>query len=86
MEEWGFLCGQRYLIFDRDSKFCSSFRHLIRLDGIKPITLPPMSPNLKAYASHCTSSVRFAMISATRGLVESFCPCILTGGWSPALS
>ena len=44
------------------------------------------TPQAKAYASHCTSSVRFAMISATRGLVESFCPWILTGGWSPALS
>ena len=47
---------------------------------------PVGRPTGKAYASHCTSSVRFAMISATRGLVESFCPCILTGGWSPALS
>ncbi len=52
MEKWGFLCGQRYLIFDRDSKFCSSFRRLIRLAGIKTITLPPMSPNLNAFVAH----------------------------------
>jgi hypothetical protein len=58
MEEWGFLSGQRYLIFDRDSKFSSSFRRLIRLAGIKPITLPPMSPNLNAYAERYVGSVK----------------------------
>ena len=26
MDEWGFLQGQKYLIFDRDTKFCTSFR------------------------------------------------------------
>ena len=83
MEEWGFLCGQRYLIFDRDSKFCSSFRRLIRLAGIKPIRLPPMSPNLNGYASHCTSSVRFGRTSGGRRLSESLVPCCLTGAFSP---
>jgi len=63
MEEWGFLCGQRYLIFDRDSKFCSSFRRLIRFAGIKPITLPPMSPNLNAYAERYVRSVREECLS-----------------------
>ncbi len=63
MEEWGFLRGQRYLIFDRDSKFCSSFRRLIRLAGIKPITLPPMSPNLNAYAERYVRSVKDECLS-----------------------
>jgi transposase len=63
MEEWGFLCGQRYLIFDRDSKFCSSFRRLIRLAGIKPIRLPPMSPNLNAYAERYVRSAREECLS-----------------------
>ncbi len=55
--------GQRYLIFDRDSKFCSSFRQLIRLAGIKPITLPPMSPNLNAYAERHVRSVKEECLS-----------------------
>ena len=29
MDAWGFLQGQRYLIFDRDTKFCVSFRRII---------------------------------------------------------
>ena len=29
MEEWGFLRGCRYLLHDRDTKFCASFRELI---------------------------------------------------------
>ena len=63
MEEWGFLSGQQYLIFDRDSKFCSSFRRLIRLAGIKPIRLPPMSPNLNAYAERYVRSAREECLS-----------------------
>jgi hypothetical protein len=59
----GFLCGQRYLIFDRDSKFCPSFRRLIRLAGIKPITLPPMSPHLNAYAERYLRSVKEECLS-----------------------
>ena len=42
--------GQRHLTFDRDSKFCASFRRLIRSIGIKTIRLPPRSPNLNAHA------------------------------------
>jgi transposase len=83
MEEWGFLSGQCYLIFDRDSKFCASFRRLIRSAGIEPITLPPMSPNMNAYASHCTSSVRFGRTSGGRRLSESLVPCCLAGAFSP---
>ena len=29
MEEWGCLKGCRYLLHDRDTKFCESFRELI---------------------------------------------------------
>jgi hypothetical protein len=63
MEEWGLLYGQRHLIFDRDSKFCSSSRRLIRLAGIEPIRLPPMSPNSNAYAERHVRSVREECLS-----------------------
>ena len=34
MEEWGFLRGCRYLLHDRDTKFCASFRELIESGSI----------------------------------------------------
>ncbi len=58
MADWGFLWGQRHLIFDRDSKFCASFRKLIRSAGIKTIRLPPRSPNLHAHAERYVKSVK----------------------------
>jgi transposase len=63
MEEWGFLCGQRYLIFDRDSKFCASFRRMIRSVGIETIRLPHNSPNLNAYAERYVRSAREECLS-----------------------
>ena len=63
MEEWGFLCGQRYLIFDRDSKFCASFRRMIRSVGIETIRLPHHSPNLNAYAERYVRSMKEECLS-----------------------
>ena len=47
----------RYLLHDRDAKFCASFRETLATGGVKCLRLPPRSPNLKDYASHCTSFV-----------------------------
>jgi hypothetical protein len=63
MEEWGFLCGQRYLIFDRDSKFCASYRRLIRSVGIETIRLPHHSPNLNAYAERYVRNAKEECLS-----------------------
>src|SRR5438093_12905197 len=49
-EEARVLQGKRYLIIDRDTKYSDQFRRLIRDNGTKVIRLPPMSPNLNAYA------------------------------------
>ncbi len=46
MDEWGFLSNCKYLIHDRDTKFCKSFRAIIASMGIKPIRLPPQSPKM----------------------------------------
>jgi hypothetical protein len=54
----GFLLGKRYLLHDRDTKFTQAFDGLLTASGVEPISLPPHSPNLKAYASYCISFVQ----------------------------
>ena len=39
-EEWGFLEQRRYVLHDRDTKFCSVFRATMTAGGIEPIQLP----------------------------------------------
>jgi transposase InsO family protein len=58
MEDAGFLNQKRYLLRDRDSKFCASFREVIEAVGVKPLALPPRSPNLNAYAERWVRSVK----------------------------
>ena len=48
----------RYLIHDRDSKFCEHFDSLLRSVNIKPVKLPPRSPNLNAFAERFILSVK----------------------------
>src|ERR1700687_4185610 len=54
----GALNSKRYLIVDRDSKYSEQFRRLIRDNGTKVIRLPPMSPNLNAYAEWFVRSIK----------------------------
>src|SRR6202049_3220145 len=54
----GALNSKRYLIVDRDSKYSEQFRRLIRDNGTKVIRLPPMSPNLNAYAERFVRSIK----------------------------
>jgi transposase InsO family protein len=63
MDDWGFLNGRRYLILDRDSKFCAAFRHIIASAGVKIIRLPPRSPNLNAFAERFVRSVKDEALS-----------------------
>jgi len=58
MEEWGSLRGCRYLLHDRDTKFCESFRELIESGSVKPLRLPARSPNLNSYAERWVRSVK----------------------------
>jgi HTH-like domain len=51
----GFFAGKRYLIHDRDPLYTREFLATLAAIGIESVKLPPQSPNLKAYASHCTS-------------------------------
>jgi len=87
MEDSGFLIDRKYLLHDHDSKYCSSFRQVIEAGSVKTLALPPRSPNLKDYASHCTSCVRCDTTSlARRGRWDSFTPWAFLGGLSPGCS
>jgi putative transposase len=62
-EGWGYLQGCRYLLHDRDTKFCSSFRNIVTAGGVEPLTLPPRSPNLNAFAERWVRSVKEECLS-----------------------
>ena len=63
MEGWGFLRGCRYLLHDRDRKFCASFRELIESGSVETIRLPARSPNLNAFAERWVRSVKEECLS-----------------------
>ena len=56
--ESGPLRDKRYLIIDRDTKYAEKFRRLVRESGTRVIRLPPMSPNLNAYAERFVRSIK----------------------------
>ena len=57
-EEIGALASKRYLIIDRDTKYTQQFRRLVEEGGAEIIRLPPMSPNLNAYAERFVRSIK----------------------------
>jgi transposase InsO family protein len=63
MVDWGFLSPGQYLIHDRDGKYCPAFQQMIEAVGAKPISLPPRSPNLNAYAERWIRSVKDETLS-----------------------
>ena len=63
MEENDFLAHRRYLVHDRDSKYCPSFRQVIETGTVRAIPLPPRSPNLNAYAERWIRSVKEECLS-----------------------
>ena len=48
----------RYLVHDRDRKYCEHFDDIVRLANIEPLKLPPRSPNLNAFAERFVLSVK----------------------------
>ena len=67
VEGSGCLRGMRYFLHDRDTKFCTAFLDVLRSGGIRPLALPPSSPNRNAFAERWVSSVRQECLS------NSFC-------------
>ena len=62
-EVWGYLEDRKYVLHDRDAKFCASFRDTLQSGGIKPLVLPPRSPNLNAFAERWVRSVKQECLS-----------------------
>ena len=52
------LTGKRYLIIDRDAKYSKRFRELVEEGGTHVIRLPPLSPNLNAFAERFVRSIK----------------------------
>jgi putative transposase len=59
----GFLRGKRYLIHDRDTKYCDKFRRVLVREGIQVIRLPPQAPNLNAFAERFVRSIKEECLS-----------------------
>jgi Integrase core domain len=62
-EDSGYLRQHRYLLHDRDTKFCVSFRNLLATGNVKCLALPPRSPNLNAFAERWVRSVKQECLS-----------------------
>ena len=58
MDDWGFLNNCRYLIHDRDTKYCQSFRDIIESGDVKTLPLPARSPNLNAFSECWVKSIK----------------------------
>jgi len=58
LAEVGFLRGCRYLLHDRDAKFCAAFDSILQAVGIHPVKLPARSPNLNAHLERWHRSVQ----------------------------
>jgi putative transposase len=63
MQDTGFLNSCRYLLHDRDKKFCREFRETIATGGVECTPLPARSPNLNAYAERWVRSIKEECLS-----------------------
>ena len=63
MAEDGFLNSCRYLVHNRDAKFCAAFDEILRSAGIQPIFLPPRSPDPNAYCECWIKLVKVELLS-----------------------
>jgi transposase InsO family protein len=91
----GPLLGTRYLLMDRDAKFCSAFQSLLEGSGVKPVRLPPRSPNLNAHLERFLLSLKseclnrmifFSEASLRKATTEFLDHCPPLGGVKPSPS
>jgi len=80
-EESGYLRRHRYVLHDRDTKFCADFRKTLATGGVKCLRLPSRSPNLNAFAERWVRSVKSECLShfilfgegSLRRALKNFC-------------
>ena len=63
MQDSGYLNGCRYLLHDRDQKFCREFQDTLAAGGVKCLRLPARSPNLNAHAERWVRSIQEECLS-----------------------
>ena len=59
--------GVPNLLHDGDKKYCRGFRRLLKDAGVRPVRLPPYSPNLNAFAERWVKSIKTECL-------QFFCP------------
>lgn len=62
-EDSGYLNRHRYVLHDRDTKFCTEFRRTLKAGGVKCLRLPRRSPNLNAFVERWVRSVKQECLS-----------------------
>ena len=63
-QRWhGYLNGCRYLLRDRDRKFCHEFRDTLASWGVECTAIPPRSPNLNAHAERWVRTIKEECLS-----------------------
>ena len=67
----GVLLGVRFLLPDWDTKLRATFVELLRSSAAQPLTLPPRSPNLNAFAERWVCSRKQECLSRLIPLGES---------------
>ena len=63
MQDSGYLNGCRYLLHDRDQKFCQKFRETLAAGGVECTPIPARSPNLNAHAERWVRSIKEECLS-----------------------
>jgi len=63
MQDTGYLNGCRYLLHDRDQKFCREFRDTLAAGGVECTPIPARSPNLNAHAERWVRSIKEECLS-----------------------
>ena len=78
--EDGFLLGKRYVLMDRDGKFCPAFQAILKTEDVEPVLLPAKSPNLNSHLerfhgslkSECLDRIIFFGETSLRHAVREF--------------
>jgi len=52
-----------YLIHDMDSKFTPQFKAILKSGGVTPLKIPPLSPNLNAFAERWVQSIKYECLN-----------------------